>query len=107
MILLLAMLLVVLALAIAAPFAAAWAAAELTRRLPGGARIGITVLAVAVSLWWLAVPSLRWAAFGAVLSWIAVAMATVEAVGRRRARRPVMPPEWYQARTQGPSAPTR
>ncbi|MFI1280981.1 hypothetical protein ACH4U5_09505 [Streptomyces sp. NPDC020858] len=101
------MLLVGLALVIAAPFAAAWATAELTRRLSKAARISITVLAVAVSLWWLAVPSPRWAFFGAVMSWLAVAMVTVEANYRQRARRAVMPPAWNQAQTQAPSAPTK
>ncbi|WP_030840333.1 hypothetical protein [Streptomyces sp. NRRL F-4474] len=91
------MLLVVPVLTIAAPIAAVRATAELTRRLSKAARISITVLAVAVSLWWLAVPSLRWATFGAVMSWLAVAMMTVEANYRRRARRAVMPPTWNQA----------
>ncbi|MFD6974174.1 hypothetical protein [Streptomyces sp. NPDC059979] len=100
-------LLVVLALAIAAPFAAAWATAELTRRLSKAARISITVLAVAVSLSWLAFPSPKWAFFGAVMSWLAAAMVTVEANYRRRARRAVMPPVWHQAQTQAPSAPTQ
>ncbi|MFD7259058.1 hypothetical protein [Streptomyces sp. NPDC059874] len=87
------------ALIIAAPVAAAWATAELTRRLSKAARIGITVLAVTVSLWWLAVPSPRWAVFGAVMSWLAVAMMIVEANYRRRARRTVMPPARNQAQT--------
>lgn len=85
-----------LALTAGAPFAAAWAATELTRQLPVPARVGITVLAVAASLWWLAVPSVTWALLGALLSWAAVGMATIGAWGRQRARRPVTPPVWHQ-----------
>ncbi|MEU9237224.1 hypothetical protein [Streptomyces subrutilus] len=101
MILWLALLLVAVALTIWAPFAAAWASVELTRHLPGLARIGITVLAVAGSLWGLAFPSLGWATFAALVTWVAVAVATAEARKRRQARRTVVPPVWQQTQTYG------
>lgn len=101
MILWLALLLVAVALTIWAPFAAAWSSIELTRHMPGLARIAITVLAVAGSLWWLAFPSLGWATFAALVTWVAVAMATAEARQRRRARRTVVSPVWQQTQTYG------
>lgn len=80
------MLLVGLALVFGAPVVAVRASAELTRGLSRVVRYGVAVLAVTVSLWWLVIPSPRWAFFWAVMSWLAVAMMAVEANYRRRAR---------------------